>query len=794
MASAKSEKREIYALALACEDLFLKCYATPHFLPSVAGETAEIQHERFRIWSSYLGVFASYKASLDKRLEYCDDIHNLVIQLLELMRKNLEFVTSRFAAHSMQNISISSALKDNQELQGTLSEALNAVEATITRLNKLGSAIRRQSATGIENRVQAFTEKHGDNDYTEFARQIVQFRYKTISPSLKEHLASSMAARRQRLRYLRRHQMKMESQAMKEEKEPGTLTDTNKTSSPALRLNEGIAGATPTSTPARQVWSKNVGLRTATIPAASETNATSFKPTQSVMARIRKASTGSIVSSSKESTTFMAEGLDDYPEPPKTHDGQARRPCPFCFQPLKASDLKTRHWKRHVNQDIKAFICLSAKCNEPPFETFDLWAKHMRDSHSNKWPQLVHKPVSWRCDVDHPKDMPAFEFDDENAFKEHLKAYHGNYSAAVQNSIFRISRVQRRRPPKTCLLCSYDVSALDSDQLNNSSPADMPPATKRPGDFEELDKLAKHIANHLWRLAFDSANNLDVESQDDVSLGSVLTSNGKQQSSPGSQQRLPSGLEILSQLSTDLSDNFPRHESSNSIPTFDKDWSKAEYDFLQSLDIELDDLSILPNWDDEQYTFKQRMQFGSQKGLDQQQPPAPSDVILEHFLACQNLANIVNFQQTADQCLAHLRVTDPRHDKKRIQDTKGGLLKDAYVWVLDNPDFCQWRNDQHQRLLWVKGDPGKGKTMLLCGIIDELEATRPQGPQGTLLSYFFCQATDERLNTATAVLRGLIFMLLDQDPSLVSHMKKKYDVAGKALFEDVNAWQAIYST
>ncbi|GKT61158.1 vegetative incompatibility protein HET-E-1 [Colletotrichum tofieldiae] len=145
-------------------------------------------------------------------------------------------------------------------------------------------------------------------------------------------------------------------------------------------------------------------------------------------------------------------------------------------------------------------------------------------------------------------------------------------------------------------------------------------------------------------------------------------------------------------------------------------------------------------------------------------------------------------QSTEDNFLADLRVSDPRHDKKRIQDTKGGLLKDSYVWVLDNPDFCRWRDDPVQRLLWVKGDPGKGKTMLFCGIIDELEATRPPG---RVLSYFFCQATDERLNTATAVLRGLIFMLLDQDPALVSHMKKKYDVAGKALFEDANAWQAM---
>jgi hypothetical protein len=140
------------------------------------------------------------------------------------------------------------------------------------------------------------------------------------------------------------------------------------------------------------------------------------------------------------------------------------------------------------------------------------------------------------------------------------------------------------------------------------------------------------------------------------------------------------------------------------------------------------------------------------------------------------------------RCIADLRVTDPHDDKRRIQDTKGGLVQDSYIWVLENPDFCHWRDNEDQQLLWVKGDPGKGKTMLLCGIIDHLE----QPPtDGWVCSYFFCQATDERINTAISVVRGLIFMLLDQDASLVSHLKKKYNTAGKALFEDTNAWQAL---
>jgi len=78
--------------------------------------------------------------------------------------------------------------------------------------------------------------------------------------------------------------------------------------------------------------------------------------------------------------------------------------------------------------------------------------------------------------------------------------------------------------------------------------------------------------------------------------------------------------------------------------------------------------------------------------------------------------------------------------------------------------------------------------MLLCGIIDELQSS--MGVIG-FLSYFFCQATDSRINSATAVLRGLLYMLISEQPSLISHVRKKYDQAGKPLFEDANAWVAL---
>jgi hypothetical protein len=141
-----------------------------------------------------------------------------------------------------------------------------------------------------------------------------------------------------------------------------------------------------------------------------------------------------------------------------------------------------------------------------------------------------------------------------------------------------------------------------------------------------------------------------------------------------------------------------------------------------------------------------------------------------------------------EKCMQDLCVSDPSYDKKRIEETKGGLLKDSYRWILENSDFQQWRSAQQNAMLWVKGDPGKGKTMLLCGVIDELDRVEAKT---SLLSYFFCQATDSRINSATAVLRGLIYMFVRQQPSLVSHVRKKYDQAGKKLFEDANAWFAL---
>ncbi|KAK6510303.1 hypothetical protein TWF481_005020 [Arthrobotrys musiformis] len=98
--------------------------------------------------------------------------------------------------------------------------------------------------------------------------------------------------------------------------------------------------------------------------------------------------------------------------------------------------------------------------------------------------------------------------------------------------------------------------------------------------------------------------------------------------------------------------------------------------------------------------------------------------------------------------------------------------------------------------------------MIMIGIINELEfSTKPsqvggeevrrtvglQLPQSSYFSYFFCQGTNENLNTAASVLKGLLLYLVKKNPNLAVHLQKRYDISGDSFgsIVDVNLLQLI---
>jgi hypothetical protein len=145
-----------------------------------------------------------------------------------------------------------------------------------------------------------------------------------------------------------------------------------------------------------------------------------------------------------------------------------------------------------------------------------------------------------------------------------------------------------------------------------------------------------------------------------------------------------------------------------------------------------------------------------------------------------------------------LFIVYPEEEMKRIKKKKGRLLNNVYKWILDTEQyaaFTDWSDDKSDfspcRLLWVKGLAGMGKTMLLIGIIREL-SDRLAGLAPNL-SYFFCLGTDNQAqNSATAILRSLVWMLLLQQPDLIEHLRLEHERMRKdSLFSDKYALDAI---
>jgi endonuclease III len=90
--------------------------------------------------------------------------------------------------------------------------------------------------------------------------------------------------------------------------------------------------------------------------------------------------------------------------------------------------------------------------------------------------------------------------------------------------------------------------------------------------------------------------------------------------------------------------------------------------------------------------------------------------------------------------------------------------------------FQSWWAHDDPHLLWIHGDPGKGKTMMMLSLYSEISSRIKATGSGAVVPYFFCQSTDPRLDHAVAVLRGLIFLLVAQDKqTLLPHLREKLD-------------------
>jgi hypothetical protein len=88
---------------------------------------------------------------------------------------------------------------------------------------------------------------------------------------------------------------------------------------------------------------------------------------------------------------------------------------------------------------------------------------------------------------------------------------------------------------------------------------------------------------------------------------------------------------------------------------------------------------------------------------------------------------------------------------------KGQRVKGTCEWTKKDNTYDRWLHDDTQPLLWIRGSPGKGKTVLSIFLSQEFEVS-------AATIYLFCRAGVENLDTAIGVLRGLIWHSMAQFP------------------------------
>ncbi|KAF5555453.1 vegetatible incompatibility het-E-1 [Fusarium phyllophilum] len=131
------------------------------------------------------------------------------------------------------------------------------------------------------------------------------------------------------------------------------------------------------------------------------------------------------------------------------------------------------------------------------------------------------------------------------------------------------------------------------------------------------------------------------------------------------------------------------------------------------------------------------------------------------------------FKDREREFLNFLFVTDPREDRASIQSSKGPIAKGTCTWITETSAYRSWLSGSaDSRGFHIQGGEGRGKTILAIYLTEQLEKFAACMSTDTVL-YFFCNHGNINANSATAVLRGLIWQFCRLRPELLYHGLKR---------------------
>ncbi|KAG4292644.1 hypothetical protein FPRO06_12132 [Fusarium proliferatum] len=458
--SSDSGLQDIYSRAMECKILFHQ-YST---ISTPYSEEISKYQQRFLIWTSFLGVFATESASLDRRLEFNPEIKEPVVAMLQVLRRNLERSLVRHTSTPLRS-----------KVEGVEEDgSMYGISGSVDRLYRLAVVIRQSPRTDEVERVRKFASKQEPDGFANLVSAIVRFCFPDAEKTLHAQLVESIVYRRHRMLWSHRHSKKL-SQERNEEKEAKSVKTRTST---AAKTPSGNRITTSSAQRQLHTESQVKTVYSATIPSKRAI-------------RVRQIKNESKQDDASSARSSNPPPRAQYPELPQAPNGKSQTPCPYCLNSIEISDnlgKASKDWIAHLNADIRPYICVSEACKNFPidFTTAKEWEAHMENTHGAEWACDIHR-VKWYCESCGDKAGP---FSSEDFLAYHLKdtSIEGHKRSMDEFELDRIKSSCKkicRREPNSCPLCKWP----------NEDKASV------PAEERKISSLPKHFARHLEQLA-----------------------------------------------------------------------------------------------------------------------------------------------------------------------------------------------------------------------------------------------------------------------------------------------------
>ncbi|KAE8323671.1 hypothetical protein BDV39DRAFT_208654 [Aspergillus sergii] len=164
----------------------------------------------------------------------------------------------------------------------------------------------------------------------------------------------------------------------------------------------------------------------------------------------------------------------------------------------------------------------------------------------------------------------------------------------------------------------------------------------------------------------------------------------------------------------------------------------------------------------------------------------------------QTLEKHLQIPPELDEELCRLFVTDPNENRRSLMARRGRPTENTCQWIFKTDALAKWLdaraadNRPADSILWLHGLPGSGKSTMAMCLSEGLEQHLDDHQQDSF-AYFFCEANHDTQNTATSILRGILWQLIRQNPILGDCLARRFRERKDTLLTSFDALWTLFT-